>query len=138
MGFTRRYLGLTIPLLYMSLLFGLSSLPGTIPDDAPATYRIVAWVPPAVQNLMHIPAYAGLAFLWKWSLVVWFRPAPATLAAVVVAVAYGGLEEWYQSFIPGRFASLTDVLFNTVGACLGVLAFRWLSRHHIREADGVD
>ena len=123
----KRPISLVAPLLYTALLCSLSSVPGTIPDDAPATYRVVAWVPPAVQNLLHVPAYAGLAFLWRWSLVRRLRPASAILAALLLAVMYGLVEEWYQSFVPGRYATLTDVLFNSIGAFLGVVAFRWAS-----------
>ena len=50
------------PLLYMLAIFGLSSVPGVIPEDAPAPYQIFNWAPPQVQNLLHIPVYAGLAF----------------------------------------------------------------------------
>lgn len=121
-------LSLAAPLLYMAALFGLSSVPGVIPEDAPVPYQIFNWVPPAVQNLLHIPVYAGLAFLWCWALAALLRPVPATVAAFLITVAYGVFEEGYQSFVPGRCASLTDVLFNTIGACLGLLAFHWFSR----------
>ncbi len=121
-------LSLIVPLLYMAALFGLSSVPGVIPEDAPVPYQIFNWVPPAVQNLLHIPVYAGLAFLWRWALAALLRPVPATVAAFLITVAYGVLDEWHQSFVPGRFASLTDVLFNTIGACLGLLVFWWLNR----------
>jgi VanZ family protein len=38
-------------------------------------------------------------------------------------------DEWHQSFVPGRFASLTDVVLNVLGAVLGIwLATRAVSR----------
>lgn len=120
---------LLLPLLYMLALFGLSSIPGVIPDDsAPVTQQVFNWVPPQVQNLLHIPVYGGLALLWCWYLGKWLRTKPVIIAALVLTVGHGVFDEIHQSFVPGRYASLTDVLFNAIGACLGVLVFRWLKR----------
>ncbi len=116
------------PVLYMLGIFALSSVPGVIPDDAPAPYQIFNWVPPAIQNLLHIPVYAGLAFLWRWYLAVPLRPLVAVLMALLITISYGIFDEWYQSFVPGRYSSFTDVVFNSIGAGLGVLAYAWL-RH---------
>jgi VanZ family protein len=91
-------------------------------------------VPPQVQNLLHIPVYAGLAFLWRWALVALLRSVPATVVALVVTVGYGVFDEWYQSFISVRFASLTDVLFNALGAGLGLLVFWWWQRRRRKNA----
>ena len=44
------------------------------------------------------------------------------LAAVLGAAAYAATDEFHQSFIPTRTASIYDVMIDTVGACLG-LAF---------------
>ena len=47
-----------LPLLIMGVLYWISSLPGTpLPDD-PALYAVFYWVPPSVQNALHVPAYA--------------------------------------------------------------------------------
>jgi VanZ family protein len=116
------------PVLYMLAIFGLSSVPGVIPEDAAAPYQIFNWVPPALQNLLHIPVYAGLAFLWRWYLAVPLRALAATLMALLITISYGVFDEWYQLFVPGRYASLTDVLFNSIGAGLGVLAYSWINR----------
>lgn len=43
-------------------------------------------------------------------------------------VAYAGITEVMQSFIPGRWASGEDVLFNVVGLILGALTFQQLFR----------
>lgn len=52
---------IVMPLSYMAFLFILSS----IPDTGAATHlaeRLVAMIPPTVQDLLHIPAY-GLLIL---------------------------------------------------------------------------
>jgi VanZ family protein len=65
-----------------------------------------------VQNAMHVPAYAALSWAWNWALAAWLRAAVGRAAgACSIASAYGVFDEWHQSFVPGRYASLTDVVF---------------------------
>lgn len=75
-----------------------------------------------VKNWLHVPAYAGLTFLLLCGLgrLSW----RTRLAAFAVAVGYGSLNEWFQSFIPGRSCSWDDVARNTFGALLVVLFVR--------------
>jgi hypothetical protein len=124
---------LLAPLFYTAVILALSSVPGIVPDDAPLPYQVIAWVPPQVQNLLHIPLYGGLSFIWCWYLVPRTRPNLALSLALLITIVTGVVDEWYQSFVPGRYGSLTDMVLNGVGAGLGVLAFRvlrWrLSRH---------
>ena len=94
-----------LPLLVMALLYWLSSLPGTpLPDD-PALYGLFYWVPPSVQNALHVPAYATLACAYWWALGAWLRaPILRAIGACALASAYGLFDEWHQSFVPGRYA----------------------------------
>jgi len=51
------------------------------------------------------------------------------LAAIVVVGAYASLDEFHQSFVPGRTAAVSDVLLDTTGGALAqalaaLLAFR--------------
>jgi VanZ family protein len=41
--------------------------------------------------------------------------------AFAVAVAWGGLDEWHQSRVPFRTASLWDVAADAIGALAGVI-----------------
>ena len=119
-----------LPLLIMAVLYWLSTLPGTpLPDD-PALYALFYWMPPSVQNTLHVPAYAALAWAWRWALGAWLRASIAQMiCAFAIASAYGVFDEWHQSFVPGRYASLTDVLFNVAGAALGIWLAAWASRY---------
>ncbi|HEY8130310.1 MAG TPA: VanZ family protein [Thermoanaerobaculia bacterium] len=45
------------------------------------------------------------------------------LAAVAVAAAVGGLDEWHQVFVPSRTASVSDVLFDAASAALAQMLF---------------
>lgn len=95
--------------LYMAGLFGLSS----VPDDPKRPGIAALFPPPALQNALHIPAYAGLSFvLWKGLR----GRRHAALLAAAIATAYGALDEVHQMFVTGRTASVTDALANALGA----------------------
>lgn len=119
---------IAIPPLLMLLLAFSSSVPGRIDPDDPVAYRLFLWVPPDVQNLLHVPVYGLLSAsvaisLWPWRVSARWRFA----GAVLLAGVYGLLDEWHQSFVPGRYASATDVSLNIIGALIGAfLAQRWL------------
>jgi len=118
-----------LPLLIMGVFYWLSSLPGTpLPDD-PAIYALFYRVPPSVQNAIHVPAYASLAWAWCWALGAWLRmPIARAIAACAIASAFGVFDEWHQSFVPGRYASLTDIALDVAGAVLGIWLAAWIGR----------
>jgi len=43
----------------------------------------------------------------------------------VGSVCVGGLDEWHQTYLPGRHGELGDVGFDAVGAALGSGALKW-------------
>ena len=46
--------------------------------------------------------------------------------AVVLASAYGALDEWHQSYTPGRYVEFADWVADTLGAALAVTLYaRW-------------
>lgn len=108
----------------MALLHALSSIPGVAQGDDPLDVRVFVWLAPELQNLLHIPAYALLAWVWCWSLPAW-GPSRAVImiAAVVLAGLFGLVDEWHQTFVPGRYGSATDLALDLLGAILGV----WLA-----------
>ena len=111
---------------YMGLIAFLSLAPM---DAGAKQLRFLAAVAPDIQNLMHVPAYALLAVLWMQVLTQWGRRDGDRVAATVcAAVGFGLVVELAQVFIPGRYASLTDGLVNTLGACLGVLVYLGVER----------
>jgi VanZ family protein len=50
----------------------------------------------------------------------WPRLRLGVLAALLSAL-YGVSDEFHQSFIPGRFATVEDVVADSLGACFGVI-----------------
>jgi hypothetical protein len=100
-------------LAWAALIFALSSVPdlGT---------GLGGW-DLLLRKLAHVGEYAVLGALLLRALD---RPLPA----VVLGVAYAASDELHQHFVPGRRGSPVDVLIDTVGVAIGVLAWRRLSR----------
>ena len=43
---------------------------------------------------------------------------------LLIGMCYGVSDEWHQSFIPGRVASIWDVLFDAAGIAAAVFTYR--------------
>lgn len=114
------------PALYMPMIIALSSIPGSAgPATDPGP---IGWVPPVISNALHLPLYAGLAFLWARALALGgaMEVRRAAWLALAIAAAFGCLDELYQGLIPGRTPGLGDWLADTVGAAAGSAVFlRW-------------
>lgn len=105
-------------LLLTLAIAGVSSMPaGTIGGTGSTGEQVVS-------NILHIPAFALLTFLW----IKAFRlektgrhpgNKKAILWLLIALVVFGALTEYHQSFIPGRFASIRDFAFNLIGILLG-------------------
>jgi VanZ family protein len=88
---------------------------------------------PHMDKLVHGFEYGLLAFLLGFGLArdprtsAW--SAAVKLGLVVVAIAaFGGLDEWHQSAIPGRDMSGWDWLADVAGGILGAVAAALLPR----------
>lgn len=109
---------------YMGMIFALSSMPGQVAPDASPLNRLMAWTPPQLQNSLHIPLYAGLAWLWCRALSLRnYRPGRVAATAVSLSILYGALDEWHQTFVPGRTGSLTDLMLDLIGALLAAIHY---------------
>ncbi len=93
-------------LAYMCLIFFLSSestVPGPVGEFNLATP-------------LHVLEYAILGVLLSAALGLekW-----AVVFAVLIASVYGVSDEFHQSFVPGRSASLMDAVWDSLGAVVG-------------------
>ena len=81
-----------------------------------------------VRKCGHLTEYAILAsLLWRaWRKPVRNDPRPwrwsEAGAALAIATLYSASDEIHQMFVPSRQAQFTDVLIDTAGAILGLLA----------------
>ena len=128
-----------LPILIMAALFWLSSLPGTLTHNDPRLYALFYWISPSLQNALHVPAYATLAWAWYWALRAWLSAPWARFAtACVIASLCGVFDEWNQSFVPGRYGSLTDIVLDVTGAVLGSWLGGWMGSRATTIEDTTD
>lgn len=108
----------TPALLYAAFIWLVSSMSN--PDFVP-----VADVPFQDKGV-HFLVYGVLAFLsahgakrtWpQWSLARGF------VLAVVAAALWGAIDEYHQSFVPGRSSDSFDALADTLGAIVGAAIY---------------
>jgi len=84
-------------ILYLLVWWALTKPRGENDTESADT---ISGAPPAVKNILVSPA--AIAF--------------------VIAVAYAGTDEWHQSYVPGRSASVSDVAVDACGVALGAIA----------------
>ena len=105
----------------MAGIYWLSSIPGEADPESTLLSGIILWTPPAIQNLAHIPLFGILAWLWYRSLSAWMKNGRLLFSsAFLLATGFGILDEWHQLYVPGRYASFTDIALNTLGATFAV------------------
>ena len=126
------------PLAWMALIWSVSSDLGSTDHSAgPFAWIIGAlfpWATPAQIDLAHLIArkighmveYAILAALWFRTLYAG-RRLPFTSSArlaLAISIVWAITDELHQSFVPSRTASAMDVIFDSTGAGLVLLALR--------------
>jgi len=111
----------------MICIFGLSS----IPDYGSRNSQFLYFISPSIQNLLHIPEFGILAYLWMLALNKnknsLLRPGLWTMG---ISVSYGFLDEIHQLFVPGRYASFGDIIFNILGIIVGIMIYSLLAHDH--------
>ncbi|MBJ06853.1 MAG: hypothetical protein CMO40_07035 [Verrucomicrobiaceae bacterium] len=128
--FCSSFLWLCAFLLWAITLWSLSDGPAPVQEPAGL---------PHLDKVLHFGYFFGGAILLSAVLFLWNRrpsPEPSRrtsrwLACIVVVVlaAIGALDEWHQSWIPGRSGNdLGDWTADLLGACVGVFLFQRLHR----------
>jgi VanZ family protein len=111
----RRFLIFRLPLLlYLALIFYMSSGP----VSSPFLKRFSDYI-------LHMTEYCGLYLLMFRALHEGWHPRPRRggyWLAMILTVLYGISDELHQSFVPTRDCSVLDVLSDSVGAVVGILA----------------
>ena len=105
------------PLVWMAVIFGLSSSLGEFKALQAKKGELL------VRKGGHLTEYAVLGALWFRAFRRGPRLAPGAAAwsALTLSVAWAGLDEWHQSFVPARTASAGDVALDGASAALAVL-----------------
>ena len=96
-------------------------------DDTASVLYFINFV---LRKLAHFALFAALGFGLYGSLRSFRRRrVPPFRSAVILGAACGALDEFHQSFVPGRVAMLTDVLLDACGVLFGVAAGWFLLRY---------
>ena len=132
----RRDLRLWLPALLWMLVIYLgssrSALPGPLGESS--------LLGNVLRAALHLAEYAVLGFLvqrtarqsqssaastpaWAGSSLLGSLSRPSVWAWAL-CLAYACFDEWHQSLVPGRQASLLDILLDAAGAAAGI----WLHR----------
>ncbi len=119
----RRTLAWSAVALWLAFIFywsAQSSLPGfhqSLPDLL-------------LKKGAHVAVFAVLALLTYRALRHDAGHVVALVAVAALAVGYGALDEFHQSFVAGRNASALDVLIDTAGATVALAALHYW--HNLR------
>jgi VanZ family protein len=121
-------------ILWMGFIFAMSTDLGSFAHTSRIIVPLLRWLKPdispetidLVQTLVrkgaHFTEYAILALLTLRAANISLQTgrtgnwAKAAGVALLVAALYAATDEWHQSFVPGRTASVYDVLIDTSGA----------------------
>ena len=110
---------MTILFLFVAL-FVLSEL-----RSVPELLRPVAALN---DKVLHALLYSALGLALAWGRARSSPPPPHYLL-LLAGYLYGALDEWHQSFVPGRTPEfgdwVADVVGVTLGYAAGLLLFRW-------------
>ena len=110
-----------LTLAFVAFVVGLSVTPGVERPDDNLFSWLFANTAPLAQKVLHVVTYAVLGALWMWTLAgIASRPARIALS-LSLALVIGIALEWYQTTVPGRYGSITDILLNSLGAALGIV-----------------
>ena len=97
--------------LWVAVLFLLSELQWAGGD-----------LPAGADKLVHGGLYLILGLSLAWGKGRTRSGAPAVLL-LLMGMGYGALDEWHQSFVPGRDVSVGDWVADSAGVMLGLLLF---------------
>ncbi len=100
--------------LYACLILAVSSIPG---PDLPESTGLVS------DKVLHFGEYGLLGLLGGWAYLanrrrLWFL--------VLFGLAFGGLDELWQSYVPGRVCDFADYLADVAGYFVGISAAAFL------------
>jgi len=105
------------------------------PHSAEFTSRIFGEYNCIARPLAHVVEFATLFLVLRWALGKTIAGAgliTVYLCALFLCAGYAVVDEWHQSFVPGRTSSLEHVRNDLIGAgiaasvCASIEVSRWL------------
>ena len=116
----KTFLKLWLPVIaYAVLIFWISSLER--PFD-------VSFETGNIDKVIHFLEYSVFGFLLIRAIYgsdIRISRSVAIIMAFLIGVLYGITDELHQSVVPGRFAEISDFIFDSIGSFVGAIMFRW-------------
>lgn len=125
------------PVLWMAIMSGFSTDAFSPEHTGSYLLPLLRWLLPGatpaaldllnvgIRKAMHITEYGVLALLWYRALrppeTDW--PTRVGLIAFLLSAAFGGADEFHQTFVPSRTGSLVDVGWDCLGAVLALITY---------------
>lgn len=101
--------------LWGGVIFAFSEIP-TIPMST------VTWQEFLIKKSAHIVEFGIFAILlYRALLGTGAKKGDAFKYSLTASIIYGILDEYHQSFTPGRTSTIRDVMFDALGAYIGLL-----------------
>jgi VanZ family protein len=110
------------PLVLMAAIFFLSAQPDL--NSGLGTWDTI------LRKIAHMAEFGLLWWLWWRALG---RCERATWVAAAIAIAYAISDEYHQHFVEGRVGSPVDVVIDSAGVALAIVAVRVAKRRRDRH-----
>jgi VanZ family protein len=110
--------------LWMIVIYLFSAMP----NSGEATEHLLGPFNIAVRKLAHVTEYGVLFALANNAI------RRGGLVALPFTIAYACSDEWHQSFVPGRTATVCDVLVDTVGMLICWAGLAWVYSRRARRS----
>lgn len=102
-----------LSLSWMIVIWIGSSVPGSsLPGD------LNYW-----SYAAHLAEYGILGYLLARSFTSKSRQTPSVksiIIVIIIGMLYAGIDEWHQSFVPGRSVNVFDWIFDVLGVIFGI------------------
>jgi VanZ family protein len=142
--------------VWMAVIFGLSTNVGSAANTSRIIESLLRWLFPTissgamtqahtfVRKTAHLGEYAVLGLLlWRALKQTGRRGVGSSrwkvaAAVVLMSAAYAATDEFHQSFVPTRGASVRDVGIDTCGTLIGLaLGCAWTNRRRTTTDAGL-
>ena len=148
----RKIISVLVVAAWMTVIFSFSAQPDTESSaiSGHVSYRIVeVWnqtfqldhttaemeqiaetIEYPVRKCAHMSEYAILALLFLQLLDAFGMKKKRAVIALVLTAVYASTDEFHQLFVPGRAGKVTDVLIDSTGALIALLAIEGILYYH--------
>jgi VanZ family protein len=109
-------------LAYAALIFSLSSL-SSFPESVPSFFGF-----DKVAHFIEYFFFGCLLYRWFSTMDRCRKQWRVLVITILIGTCYALSDEWHQSFVPGRDASLWDSMFDSLGVGMGAVTYPLIRR----------